>query len=546
VNESLKIHDPAADAAMQEQSPLAALSAAFCTATGWTLRLRTDQRDSDTEPPSSDLTRPTSATPSTGIAPGPVSLELSPARTATVRARRGAVESLGRAIAALLGELAETRHALWQREAELAAAIPVAARASEPDQLAERLDAILRGGCEALGCTAAGLYLLDESTTQLKLRATWGLARQSLAEPARPLRGAMADLEALTGHAVVLASASLCRLWHAPKPCDAALCVPVASASAPLGTLWFFAAESRDFDARETQLGEIIAGRLCSELEREVLLTEAATIATTQRRQRSLDAWAGDFLRLPAVAVEGWSLTADVSLSKPSENTATDEPSFADALTTPAGAFVLALGRAHLPASEGYVAIAALRAALRSHAPRVRRASQLLSAIHATIQQTFAGDVFASLALAVVHPNTGWFSFTGTGQASAAIVRGPRSRRLASRSEFVGAAGDPSFTNETGRLARGDRLLLAARRQTEDSPGMSPPPPGALSALDLSAFARWLSPASAVQTLESLRGRCGAVPEARGADSAGPLSAERKSPDFSTLAAAALAVICRS
>ena len=67
------------------------------------------------------------------------------------------------------------RHALRQREAELATFVPVVVRADETPSLATRLEAVLRGGAEAIGCQAAGLYLLDPATTELKLRSSWGL-----------------------------------------------------------------------------------------------------------------------------------------------------------------------------------------------------------------------------------------------------------------------------------------------------------------------------------------------------------------------------------
>ena len=43
------------------------------------------------------------------------------------------------------------------------------------EHLAHRLAAILKGGADAVGCQSAGLYLLDETTTTLKLRAAHNL-----------------------------------------------------------------------------------------------------------------------------------------------------------------------------------------------------------------------------------------------------------------------------------------------------------------------------------------------------------------------------------
>src|SRR2546427_2094462 len=207
---------------------------------------------------------------------------------------------LALAIGSLLTEINRLKLAVWQREAELAAGVPVAARPDEEPHLADRLEAVLRGGVEAVGCQAAGLYLLDEATTELKLRAMWGLSEEWLLAPARPLRGATADLEALVGHAVVLEDTSVTPNWRCPEEFAAAVCVPVSSPSIPLGTLWVFSDQPRDFSPEQTNLLEIIAGRLAADLEREMLLA-AGTDAKVRDRQIEVAArWMAD--RLPSIA----------------------------------------------------------------------------------------------------------------------------------------------------------------------------------------------------------------------------------------------------
>src|SRR6185436_7888036 len=135
--------------------------------------------------------------------------------------------------------------ALWRREAELAANVPVIPHSAEEEHLASKLQATLRAGAEAVRCQAAALYLLDDATSELKLRSSWNLPFGSLLRPARPLRGAVADLEALLGHAVVLEDATMFESWKAPHemPAGAAVCVPVSTPTMPLGTLWLFANE---------------------------------------------------------------------------------------------------------------------------------------------------------------------------------------------------------------------------------------------------------------------------------------------------------------
>ena len=48
----------------------------------------------------------------------------------------------------------------------LAAGVPVREHDDEEQHLALRLDAILKGGAEAVGCQAAALYLLDAGYCQ--------------------------------------------------------------------------------------------------------------------------------------------------------------------------------------------------------------------------------------------------------------------------------------------------------------------------------------------------------------------------------------------
>jgi hypothetical protein len=186
-----------------------------------------------------------------------------------------AIEQLTATLNSLLDQLHATETALWRREAELAAGVPVSQRPDEPSHLADRLTSILRSAAELIDGVAVGLYMLDEGTSQLKLRSAWGLPAERLLDNGRPLRGATADLEALVGHAVLLKDAHLVPDWKIPEDYPAGLCVPVSSPTTPLGTLWVFCPSPRDFSHQQVQLLEIIAGRIAAELEREMLLQES-------------------------------------------------------------------------------------------------------------------------------------------------------------------------------------------------------------------------------------------------------------------------------
>ena len=201
-----------------------------------------------------------------------------------------------------------TRHALWQREAELAAGVPLVAHAEEEKHLAARLEAVLRGGTEAVDCQAAALYLLDDATSQLKMRSCWGLPLDRLAAPARPLKGAVADLEALLGHAVVIEDTDVLRHWNVPEEFPAAVCVPVSTSTTLLGTLWIFCREAAGFHlAADERVGDRrrTAGR---RLEREILLREAVAAAEVKRQLLAAERLQSNQLPTISPLLDGWQL----------------------------------------------------------------------------------------------------------------------------------------------------------------------------------------------------------------------------------------------
>lgn len=259
--------DPAT--AATSDASLAELCQTFAAATGWRLHLRPRRRGAE----HADRLSPNAQRD----ADLDYQIHLARAKDGPPPATsRAAVMKLAAAVAGNLAMVARTQRALRASEAELAAGVPIYIAPSQASVLADRLEAILRGGARAAGCTAAGLYLLDEGTSCLKLRASWGLPAERLADPPRRLATELADLEALLGHAVVLEDAALQASWPVPEPCAAAVCLPVATESTLLGTAWFFAPQPRQFDERETEILEIVAGRLAVELELAMLRSAVA------------------------------------------------------------------------------------------------------------------------------------------------------------------------------------------------------------------------------------------------------------------------------
>jgi sigma-B regulation protein RsbU (phosphoserine phosphatase) len=376
------------------------------------------------------------------------------AGSAVASAELDDVRPLAKAIGGLLGEINALRDAVWRREAELAAGVPVASRSADELHLAERLEAVLKSGVEAIGCQAAGLYLLDETTTELKLRAAFGLAQDRLLAPARPLRGSVADLEALVGHAVVLEDTSLLPHWRCPEDFPAAVCVPVSSPSIPLGTLWVFSDAQRDFTPEQTNLIEIVAGRLAADLEREMLIAAGSQAKHREKQFDDAARWLSD--RLPSVAplvdefeVAGWTQQAGEIGGD-----------FHDWSVLADGRLSLAVGDADGAPLEAALGAAALHSALKSHAAYPHSAGELLSRLNESLVAASPGNQRASLAYAIVEPETSEIELALAGSAAALMIG--EANRLVTTTDVprLGQSAELPANSDRARLAPGEVLVL--------------------------------------------------------------------------------------
>jgi hypothetical protein len=375
------------------------------------------------------------------------------------------VKPLASAAANLWSEVERLRHTLWLREAELAVGVPVVSRRDEEPHLALRLEAALKAAATSIGCHAAALYLLDDGTSQLKLRAAWGIARDRFLAPARPLRGAVADLEALVGHAVALEDAQLLPAWKPPDDfadCASAVCVPVSSPTCPLGTLWVFSREPRSFTDEHTNLVEIVAGRIAADLEREVLLGQGMQSRHVAGELDRAARWQQD--RLPRIApiLDGWQVGGAAS------DTKLPRASFYDWNVLPDGNLSLAVGRAHGGPLEAALSLAAVQAAVRAHSCHVREPKRLLAEVNETLWSGSPGDSFASLFYAVLEPETGRLMYASAGSVGA-IVLGTasstdRARRLVeSHTQPLGMEPEIAIAGNQCALRSGEALLVASQ-----------------------------------------------------------------------------------
>lgn len=313
------------------------------------------------------------------------------------------------------------------------------------------------------GCSRAAFYLLDDQTQFLRLRAAYGL--DPTAAQQRELAGAVADLEALLGHAVVLDSPDMLVGWRPPVEAAAAACVPVATESTVLGTLWVFADEPREFSDLQTLCLERVAARLAA------LVSEPPPAAAQPQRRlaRELQAaahWQADRLprHAPPVAAwdaAGWAGSREIV-----------SPCFFDWQIRSDGSLQIALGCACDDGLIGALDALALRHLLRglSNGP-LRPPHVLIRSVRDACEQCSPTGAAPDLALVVAAPTHDSLAIAGSGRLQVLLRREQWQHCPLSRTHL--AAPQAVWTTHQ-RLGTNEALALIALPRMYR--GQEPPP----------------------------------------------------------------------
>lgn len=443
----LKLHQAPTIEASDESRPVSRdlhnVAESFERVTGHSMTL---ENDTNRDPDSGD--------DEFGTGPASLNLVVEPCQDASIGTSRLDVEDHAAAITELANELRQTRHALWQREAELAAGVPVVRKEKDAIHLADRLESVLQGGAQAVGCQAAALYMLNDETSELKLRAGWGLDRQLYLEPARPLRGAVADLEALIGHAVVLEDTTLLPNWHVPLDFSSAVCVPVSTPTTILGTLWMFGDTVRDYDENQSNLIEIVAGRIAADLEREMLLQHNAQTKSLDRKLQRACQWQQN--RLPTVTPEidkwqvaGWSSQRE-SLSD----------CFYHWHVLPNGQLSASLGQACGSSWEAALTSAALHSAVTAHANHPHGPIDMVQRVNETFWNSSTGGQFASLGYLLADTESSEIEIATAGDVGVLLLHDSTCEVLTQSCPWIGLCDDAEFIGLKKQLELGDALVV--------------------------------------------------------------------------------------
>ena len=362
----------------------------------------------------------------------------------------------------LAARLEEAEKTIRRQEAELATHVGVSVRQDEETEIVERLESVLASSAQAINACAAAIYLLDDSTSSLKMRSSWGLPIRNLGAPARPLRGALADLEALLGNAVMLEDISLIPEWNSPQDYGAAICVPIGSPTMPHGTLWFWSEEPRSYSAAQVEVANLAAGRIMSELERGVL---AVDIQEFRSVQRQLDA-AGlaQASRLPdsqplhrSFEIDGWSF-----------QNGSMGGSFHDWDMSPKEHLLFGLGHANQTGPEGALVAVACQTLLKSKWLQSPGLSQTIREINDSLWGSFDTDWTASLAIFQINPKTGYGSMSSAGNAQAFVVSHRGFRPIGQNGPYLAKQPDPTYASHRFVLQPGEVLVAFSNTVISD------------------------------------------------------------------------------
>lgn len=359
-------------------------------------------------------------------------------------------------IDALIQRLNDTEKALTHQEAGLATEVGVNVRSDEGTQLVDRLLESLQRATELTNSDAAALYLLDDTTSELKMRCCWGMPAASLAHPARNLRGSLADLEALMGNAVLLENTRIAPEWNCPEPYAAAMCVPIGSPTMPHGTLWLFSEHIRDFEDSDIDSAKAATDKILSDIERSVLADE---VLKTRRLNRQFeDASLVQASRLP----DQQTLHEDYELAGWTFQGQALGGNFHTWNINRLGQINAAMGDAATSGTAGSLVATSVQTIVETCWNSNHKPSQVIRKANDILWGAQDGDWRSSLCYLQIHPESGSAQLSIAGDICAYVIGTRGYRMIAGNTTMLAMQPDATYRNEQLYLEGGDLLLIAS------------------------------------------------------------------------------------
>lgn len=352
-------------------------------------------------------------------------------------------------------KLKQCEEAVARQEAELAAGLSVTLpEQSTEESLYAAMEEALERAVLASGSDAAAVYLLDDTTSTLKMRSCYGLSKNNLAKPPRSLRGALADLEALLGNAVLLENVAIAPDWNCPEPFAAGLCVPIGSSTMPQGTLWLWSDHIRDFCAADIEAAKGAADKILSDIERRVLSGEVLRVRAAAQQ---LDAAS---LIQSSLLPDAQPLHPDYDIGGFTHHSHALGGTFHTWDVNSQEQIVAGLGAAGCNGAAGAMVVARLQTIVDMHHNSKRSATDILRRANDMVWTLQDADWRSSLGLAFLNPKTGIAEIACAGSIQAYLIGMRGYRPLTVGGPMLGLQPDSYFKSLALQLEPGDMLAL--------------------------------------------------------------------------------------
>ena len=359
----------------------------------------------------------------------------------------------------LAGQLADAQETIRIQSAELAARCALTTQPTR-EGLAETLANSLCDTVAALRCDAAAIYLLDDNTENLTLRAMHGLPTARLGDSPRPLQGSRGDLEAMVQGVVTISDLNECSVdtWSCPENASSAICAAIVNAGVPVGTLWMFFNTTQSLDDSHAAVARMAVGSIGSQLQLAASsLMDGPASSVSDSADDTIDdlaQWQFAGLPLGTQLAPNWRVDGMIESPQP---WATGWHAW-DVL--PDGSLMIAIAEAEDKTVAGSMVAAIARAGLEAHAGYRHTPEQILQRVSDTLWQTNTMDQLTSMMYVRIDPETGEGEIASAGNMIAMIAGRYGYRPAVQQNDSPLASQiDLNSSSSTFRLTSGEVLM---------------------------------------------------------------------------------------
>lgn len=354
----------------------------------------------------------------------------------------------------MLEQLAVATFQLNSRNRDVSTLLNLGLAVPAQDNLAFALSQLLKAAVHLTGTRSAAFFLLDSTTSNLRLRAVHQLTREEMPFPQRELRASKIDLQALADQPVIIELDNPGEHPLLPKVMRAGMCVGVQSETGPFGTLWVYDRRFKTFSQRDMHVLQSIAAQVAAVLERSALLRgdERHT-----RIRRDLEAASEPYTD---------NLTADLPRDPRFEVAARCTSCYelggdlCEVLPVGEDCTALAVGDASGNSIPAAMIMSAVRGAIRAHPAGAPDLIDLMERLNRALCSITHSHQFMSLCYGVFDAAERVFTYCNAGHPTPFLIRDGRVKMLESHGLLLGVLSEATYRHAELPLESGDILVM--------------------------------------------------------------------------------------